>query len=110
MNTLYSNIYNPLKLCDIAHICHLSESTVKQVFHTYHSEGIMTYFNKLKINEIKYHLLNDVSISAISRSMAFSSQNYFSVFFKRNRDVAERIPHEAFKPPSCKKRILKTPQ
>lgn len=90
MNVLYNNIYNPLKLSDIAKLCRLSESTVKQVFHTYHDEGIMTYFNKLKINEIKYHISNGVSINAISNSMSFSSQNYFSAFFKRETGMSPR--------------------
>ncbi|MDY3030652.1 MAG: AraC family transcriptional regulator [Clostridia bacterium] len=90
INVLHSNVYKPLRLQDIAKECRLSESTVKQVFHSYHGVGIMTYFNQLKISEIKKHIAQGIPISVISQSMSFSSQNYFSSFFKRETGLSPR--------------------
>lgn len=83
INVLHDNVYNRLTTDDIANLCHLSKSSVKQIFHRYHGGGVMEHFNKLKINEAKYHIAQGIPISTISESMSFSSQNYFSVFFKR---------------------------
>lgn len=88
INVLHSNVYKPLKLHDIARECRLSESTVKQVFHMYHDVGIMTYFNGLKINEIKNYIAQGIPLGVISESMSFSSQNYFSSFFKRETGIS----------------------
>lgn len=84
---LHENIYNNLTIGDIAAMCHQSESYIKKVFLYYSGMGVIKYFNKLKIEEAKYHISCGIPISQISEAMSFSSQNYFSTFFKRETGI-----------------------
>ncbi len=53
---------------------------MKKIFHMYSDIGVMSYFNDLKLTEAKKMLLQGMPVGVVSSMLAFSSQNYFTVF------------------------------
>lgn len=71
---------------DTAYICTMfgiSRSTLKDMFHRFTGGGVMEYYHYLRINHAVSLMSEGMSMSQISILMNFSSQNYFSSFFKR---------------------------
>jgi AraC-like DNA-binding protein len=68
---------------DIARRLGKSESAVKQTFATFRKEGIIHYYNELKIREAKKLIRQgQFNISQISDLLGFDSPQYFSRCFK----------------------------
>ena len=88
--TLQQNIFKSLTVKDIAHLCNMSESNVKKIFHMYSDVGIMAYFNNLKLTEAKKMLLQGIPVGTVSSMLSFSSQNYFTVFFKSKTGMSPK--------------------
>lgn len=72
-----------LRLEDIAALCSMSASSLKKVFHRFSDRGVMKYFTYIKIRRAIALLEEGRSIAEISERLSFSSQNYFTVVFKR---------------------------
>ena len=83
VNFLKNNVCRNLTLEDIAKELFESPVTLKRIFHKYTNLGIMRYYNELRIDYALKLLQEDVSINQIAAIMNFSSQNYFSSFFKK---------------------------
>ncbi|MBQ6894451.1 MAG: AraC family transcriptional regulator [Clostridia bacterium] len=83
IDAMHENINKNLTMEGLAEICNLSVSNLKKTFRKYGNEGVMKYFNRLKINRAIKFLKRGYTSSQIAREMGFSSQNYFSVVFKR---------------------------
>ena len=83
LDFLNGHIYDKIKISDIAIALKKSESTIKQLFSTYRADGIISYYNRLKINEakklIREHRYN---VSQIAEMLCFDSPQYFSKCFK----------------------------
>jgi AraC-like DNA-binding protein len=88
INKMKENIYNSVTVKDIAKMCNLSVSNLKKIFKTYSGDGVIHYFNRMKINESKELLKTDLSIGEISDMLSYSGQNYFTVSFKRELGVS----------------------
>lgn len=76
---------------DIQRICldtHMGRSALKQLFQRYAGIGVMQYFLHLRVRYAEKRILQGASMSEIAREMNFSSQNYFSAFFKRMTGVS----------------------
>ena len=97
INVLNKNVYKRLTLGDIAKLCNLSESNLKKTFRLYSDSGIMTYFNRLKVEAAKKLLCQGVLIGNISQMLSFQSQDYFCVFFKRYTGITPSQYREKFK-------------
>ena len=83
LDVLNENIYNKITVADIARVVGKSESTVKQLFAQYRKNGIMKYYNSLKINEAKKLIREDnYNITQISDMLHFDNPQYFSKCFK----------------------------
>lgn len=83
LDYLQENLYNRINIQDIAKKVGKSESTVKQIFAGYRKNGIVHYYNALKIQEAKKLLRQDqYNISQISDMLCFDSPQYFSKCFK----------------------------
>ena len=80
-----------LKLEDIAALCNLSASSLKKIFHRFSDMGVMKYFTYIKIRRAIALLEEGRSIADISERLSFSSQNYFTVVFKRETGVSPGV-------------------
>lgn len=81
---LKQNLYNKITISDIAKAVGKSESTVKKLFDSYQKNGIMKYYNSLKIKEAKKLIREGkYNITQISDMLYFDNPQYFSKTFKK---------------------------
>ena len=81
---LKQNIYNKITTSDVAKAVGKSESTVKKLFDSYQKNGIMKYYNSLKIKEAKKLIREGkYNITQISDMLCFDNPQYFSKTFKK---------------------------
>lgn len=77
------NIYNKLSVADIARAVGKSESTVKLLFSQYRKNGIVKYYNYLKIKEARRLIReSNYNVTQISDMLHFDNPQYFSKCFK----------------------------
>ena len=83
LDFLHNNVYNKISIQDISRFTGKSESTVKQLFSLYRSNGIMRYYNSLKIKEAR-RLIREgkYNMTQISDILHFDNPQYFSKCFK----------------------------
>lgn len=88
---LHQNLYGKITISDVVRHTGKSESTVKALFALYRSEGIMHYYNSLKIKEAR-RLIREgyYNISQISDLLHFDNPQYFSKCFKRFTNMTPR--------------------
>ncbi len=92
LNYLQKNVYNKLTVRDIAKYFGKSESTIKQLFNQYHKNGIIKYFNSLKIKEAKRLIREGIyNFTQIAEILGFDNPQYFSKVFK---SIAKMTPKE----------------
>ena len=92
MDVLQANIYGRLSVSDIAKAVDKSESTVKSVFRTFYSGGIMRYYSSLKIREAKILIReNRHTMAQIAELLCYDSPQYFSKCF---RDATNMSPSQ----------------
>lgn len=83
LDLLSENLYGRLTVSDIAAKLGKSESTVKQLFTQHFKQGIIHYYNSLKIAEAKKLIREGrYNFTEISDMLAFESPQYFSKSFK----------------------------
>lgn len=87
IDTMTENINRNLTIEELAKLCNLSVSNLKKTFSKYGNGGVMKHFNRMRIKRAIKLLRHGVSIAQISHGMGFSSQNYFSVIFKRETGI-----------------------
>ena len=76
------NLSRSLNVKEIADACFVSVSKIKRVFYKYSQIGIIHFFNNLKLKKAYQYLEKGESIINISNYLGFSSQSYFSSWFK----------------------------
>lgn len=83
LDYLQDNIYGKITISDIAKHVDKSESTVKQLFSQYRENGIIKYYNSLKIKEAR-RLIREghYNMTQISDMLHFDNPQYFSKCFK----------------------------
>ncbi len=83
LDFLQENLYSRITICDVARMMGKSESTVKQIFATYRKNGIMHYYNSLKIKEAKRLICQgNYNMTQIAEMLGFENPQYFSKCFK----------------------------
>ncbi len=81
---LKHNIYGKITITDVAKAVGKSESSVKKLFDSYQKNGIMKYYNSLKIKESKKLIREGkYNITQISDMLCFDNPQYFSKSFKK---------------------------
>ena len=86
---LTDNIYKSVTIKYIAGILCLSPTYVCYLFKKNAGEGIISYFNKLKIQEAKRLLREEkYNITQISEALGYTSVHYFSRVFKKTCDMS----------------------
>ncbi len=84
LDFLRQNIYGKITVQDVAQYVGKSESSVKQLFSKYQKNGIIKYYNSLKIKEAKKLIREDkYNITQISDMLCFDNPQYFSKAFKK---------------------------
>ncbi len=77
------NIDKTLKIQDIAKECNVCATKLKNIFSRYTGMGCSEFFGEMKLGVAYEELLLGKSCAAVSDSLGFSSQAYFSGKFKR---------------------------
>ena len=83
IDTMNEHISEDLSINELADLCNLSVSNLKKIFSEYAGGGVMKHFNHLKIKKAMKLLQMGLSVADTSMQLGFSSQNYFSVVFRR---------------------------
>ncbi len=91
VNCLNSHLSENLSISDIARLCNMSPSSVKQIFHRYAGMGVAEFYREMKINAAVSMLSQDISVREIAQRLGFADANYFSTVFKR---VSGKSPTE----------------
>lgn len=92
LDYLHQNIYGKVSIADVARRVGKSESSVKQLFSLYRKDGIIAYYNGLKIREAKRLIREEkYNMTQISDMLHFSNPQYFSKCF---RAIAGKTPSE----------------
>ncbi len=80
---LKSQLYNKICLNDVARFLGKSPSTIKKLFSHYMNEGIISYYNKLKIKEAKKLIREGYyNFAQIADMLRFDTSQYFTKCFK----------------------------
>lgn len=80
---LTDNIGAVLTVDDVARICKMSPSSVKQIFKQFTGMGVMQFHRQMKMNSAIAMLLKGLSIKDIAQNLGYTDSNYFSTTFKR---------------------------
>ena len=85
---LKSNVKKKLSLNDVCKRFNYSRSFVCRIFKAETGSSIITYFNRLKIEEAKKLLVEtEASVTEISEILGFSEAKYFGMIFKKQVGV-----------------------
>lgn len=76
-----------LTLSDFARSNNISISYLKLLFKNYAGISPKIYFNQLRARHAAQLLKKDLSVAEVAERMNFSSQNYFTVFFRKHMGV-----------------------
>lgn len=88
INSLENNVCSNISVEELARECNVSPAQLKRVFNKYAGIGIHEYLLQIKVLYAKKLLANGMSVNEVAEKMSFSSQNYFSVVFKRKVGVS----------------------
>ena len=83
ISVLEENMHENLTVSQIATLCHMSEPALKKTFYKYSGEGIIHYFNDMKVKKAMTMLKSGMSVKEVAGELGFVNQNYFSTVFKR---------------------------
>ncbi len=78
------------KIQDMADLCGVSATTLKNAFKQQTGKSIKKYYNDLRIQYAKDMLLNGDSTKQVADTLSFSSVPYFLHFFKNNTGMSVR--------------------
>ena len=88
INTLEEKIFSNISVEELARECNISTAQLKRVFSKYAGIGIHEYFLQIKILYAKKLLSGGMGVTEVAEKMSFSSQNYFSIVFKREEGIS----------------------
>ena len=91
LDYLRENIYGRITIRDVANHLGKSESTVKQQFSKYRPNGIMAYYQTMKIREARKLIREgNYNMTQIADLLHFENPQYFSKCFKRETGMTPR--------------------
>ena len=85
---MQSHLDASLSVEDICTACGIGRTVLKELFRRYTGNGIMQYYNHLRLRRIIERMSEGESLGDIAVSMNFSSQSYLTEFFRRHTGVA----------------------
>jgi AraC-like DNA-binding protein len=82
------NVEHSPKVWQLAQYCYISRKQLTRIFEKYEGISPSEYIEKARIERIKELFLNtSLSLKQISEKMSFSSEYYFSAFFKKHTSL-----------------------
>ena len=87
---LKNNTDKCLTIGEIAELADMSRSNVKKTFSMFANQGVINYFNQLKMTEAKKLLRQGYTVGEAGRKLGYAEQNYFSVVFKKYTGYSPR--------------------
>lgn len=88
---LEENIYGKITISQIAKMCNVSASTLKNCFTEYSGCTIHKYFLNIKIRAAIDLLKSGKNVNEVSDMLNFANPNYFSYVFKRETGTSAKI-------------------
>lgn len=85
------NIYENIGMEAVADECHVSVAYLKKIFSRYAGVGVHKYYLNLKLKYAAQLLLKGESVGNVAQKLSFSSQNYFSIVFKREMGISPML-------------------
>lgn len=82
------NIHKQLSVEEVAEQCHVSVAYLKKIFSEYAGEGVHKRFLNMQIKYAAKMILEGENVNDVAEKLSFSSQNYFSIAFKREMGVS----------------------
>lgn len=82
VSLMQNNLYKNLTLDDICKQSYLGKTYISRIFKKNMGMSAMKYFTYLKIQKAKQLIKEGIAVSEVSKTLKFSSQNYFSRAFK----------------------------
>lgn len=82
IEVMQDHLSENLSVPDIARLCHMAPSTMKNAFSKFSDCGVRKHFVRLKLAAALPLLQKGHSVAEISEQLSFSSQNYFAMVFK----------------------------
>ena len=79
-----NNLSSSLTVSQIAKMCGVCATTLKNAFLECTGGGVMSYFTKIKLSAATDRLCVGMSVGEVSESLGFSSPSYFSQWYKRS--------------------------
>lgn len=90
MDILNDNIDKMYTIPELARICGVCNTTLKNSFSSHSGMSIKKYYIGLKLNTAKNMLLSGMQVNEVARSLGFSSTSYFSQFFKKQTNMGSK--------------------
>ena len=84
---MQQHVDDALSVADVCTACGVGRTTLKNLFHRYASMGVMQYYNHLRVRRAVALMSEGHGMAQIAEIMHFSSQNYFSDFFRRETGI-----------------------
>ena len=79
----------PIKVSDVAQQFNYNEDYLNRVFRSFYPDGLKAYIDAMKMQRIKYDLINEsMSIADIAAKYAFSDYKYFLKYFKYHEGIS----------------------
>ena len=88
---LQDHVDEDLCVDDIGRRFAMSASSLKLLFRRFTGEGVIKYYNHLRIKRVVALLSEGLSVNETAKQMNFSSQNYLSAFFKRETGMPPSV-------------------
>ncbi len=89
MGYLRDNVCQRISLKDVCERFNYSRSFICKIFKEQTGESLISYFNRLKIEEAKRLLIDtEMTVISISEMLGFSEAKYFGVTFKKQEGVS----------------------
>ncbi|MBR3966037.1 MAG: helix-turn-helix domain-containing protein [Clostridia bacterium] len=84
------NIDKDLSVPEIAKLCNVCTTLIKNAFNKYSGKGARRFFLEMKLERAKAMLIKGEKIGCVSNALGFSSISYFSQSFKREYGISPR--------------------
>ncbi len=83
LEILEAHIDDNLNMGELSRLCGMSVPLIEKIMYKYLRRGAMSYYNSIRMNKAHDLLSGGKSVKSVARAMGFSTQNYFSLSFKK---------------------------
>ncbi len=84
LEIMEEHIDDKLDMTELSRLCGMSAPLIEKIIYKYLRCGAIAYYNTLRMNKAHYLLSQGSSVNNVARALGFSTQNYFSLSFKKH--------------------------